>query len=140
MVLVTEDLEIPDAELTFATSRSSGPGGQNVNKLDTRVTLLFDVEHSPSLGEVQRIRIFERLAGRINKDGVMRVVSQRHRTQYANRQEVIRRFAGLVSDALADEPARIPVTPPRAMNERRLQTKRIRSRLKRGRGDVEFED
>lgn len=139
-MLVTEDVEIPDAELNFVTSRSSGPGGQNVNKLDTRVTLLFDVEHSSSLSEVQRIRIFERLAGRINKDGVLRVTSQRHRTQYANRQEVIRRFAGLVSDAIADEPARIPVKPPRAMNERRLQTKRMRSRLKRGRGDVEIED
>lgn len=140
MVLVTEDLEIPDAELDFATSRSSGPGGQNVNKLDTRVTLLFDVEHSPSLSEVQRIRILERLAGRINKDGIMRVVSQRHRTQYANRQEVIHRFSGLVSDALADERVRIPANPPRAMNERRLQSKRIRSRLKRDRADVDLED
>jgi len=86
MVVVSDTLEIPDSELSFVTSRSSGPGGQNVNKVDTRVTLLFDVAQSPSLSEAQRALLLERLPGRINKEGVMRVVSQRHRTQSANRR------------------------------------------------------
>jgi ribosome-associated protein len=133
MVEITDRLEIPDAELTFTTSRSSGPGGQNVNKVNTRVTLLFDVERSPSLSEEQRGRLRERLAGRINKDGVLRVVVQRHRTQWANREGAVGRFADLLKGALADEADRVPVSVPPGVNERRLEQKRQRSRLKRER-------
>lgn len=137
MVFIAGGPDIPETELTFTTSRSSGPGGQNVNKLDTRVTLLFDVDRSPSLNERQRARLRERLAGRINKEGVMRVVSQRHRTQFANREEVVRRFAVLIADALVDEEKRIPVRVPRAVKARRLEDKRIRGRLKRERTSVD---
>ena len=80
MVVVSDTLEIPDSELSFVTSRSSGPGGQNVNKVDTRVTLLFDVGASPSLTDEQRSRVLARLPGRINREGVLRVFSQRYRT------------------------------------------------------------
>jgi ribosome-associated protein len=133
MVQITDRLEIPDAELTFTTSRSSGPGGQNVNKVNTRVTLLFDVERSPSLSQEQRGRLRERLAGRINKEGVLRVVVQRHRTQLANREAAVGRFADLVGGALTDEADRIPINVPQGVNERRLEQKRQRSRLKRER-------
>jgi ribosome-associated protein len=134
MVHVTEGLDIPEAELLFTTSRSSGPGGQNVNKVSTRVTLLFDVEHASSLSERQRTLLRERLPGRIGRDGVLRVVSQRHRTQLANREAAILRFARLVREALAEPPERIPVALPAAATERRLEEKRRRSRIKRERG------
>ncbi len=133
MVRVTDDLEIADTELVFSTSRSSGPGGQNVNKVNTRVTLLFDLEGSASLSAEQRALLRQKLPGRINKDGVLRVVSQRHRTQLANRDAAVRRFADLVREALTEAPERVPIPLPARANERRLEAKRRRGRLKRER-------
>jgi ribosome-associated protein len=89
---VTDTLSIPEEELRFKASRSSGPGGQNVNKLNTRMTLLFDVRNSPSLSQEQKESIQRRLATRINHEGVLRVVCQRHRTQAANRRGATQRF------------------------------------------------
>lgn len=126
-------LEIPDEELDYATSRSSGPGGQNVNKVSTRVTLLFDLERSPSLSENQRELIRARLGGRISRTGILRVVSQRHRTQSANREAATARFAALLEEALAEAPERVPTKVPPQINERRLQEKRRRSRVKQTR-------
>jgi ribosome-associated protein len=81
VIVVNADLAIPEHELAFSASRSSGPGGQNVNKVSSRVTLTFDVENSPSLSDSQRRRIRSRLQTRINKDGVLRVISQISRSQ-----------------------------------------------------------
>ncbi|MBN1321018.1 MAG: aminoacyl-tRNA hydrolase [Thermoleophilia bacterium] len=133
MVRILDDLDIPEGELTFTTSRSSGPGGQNVNKVNTRVTLLFDVDESPSLSEQQRQTVRTRLAGRINREGVLRVVSQRHRTQLANRETAVQRFANLLREALTEMPERVPVKLPETVNEKRLEAKRRRSRIKRER-------
>jgi ribosome-associated protein len=133
MVHIMEDLEIPDGELTFTTSRSGGPGGQNVNKVNTRVTLLFDIAGSPSLSDQQRALVHERLSGRINREGVLRVVSQRHRTQLANRETTVQRFARLLREALTEAPARVPVDVPKALDHKRLEEKRRRGRLKRER-------
>jgi ribosome-associated protein len=132
-VRVTEELDIPDEELVFTAARSGGPGGQNVNKVNTRVTLLFDVDGSSSLSAEQRAVLHQRLSGRISKDGVLRVVSQRHRTQLANRETAVRRFVELLRGALAEAPQRIPVTVPEQVNEKRLEEKRRRSRVKRER-------
>lgn len=140
MVFIADDIEIPDAELAFTTSRSSGPGGQNVNKVNTRVTLLFDLDRSPSLLEEQRSLIHERLAGRINKEGVLRVIVQRHRTQLANREEAVRKFADLLHAALLEEEVRVQVSVPKGVNQRRLEEKRLRSRLKRERSAAFGED
>jgi ribosome-associated protein len=135
------DLDIPEEELTFTTSRSSGPGGQNVNKVNTRVTLLFDVSNSPSLSDRQRELVREHLAGRINRDGILRVTSQRHRTQSANREAATARFAALLAEALSATPSRLPTTIPTAVNERRLEGKRRRSRVKQERAvDLSDED
>jgi ribosome-associated protein len=133
MAQITEDLEIPEEELTFLTSRSGGPGGQNVNKLETKVTLRFDLAGSPRLSEEQRQRIRERLATRITRDGVLQVSSQRHRTQAANREAAVARFAELVGEALQEETPRKPTKVPRAVKRRRLEDKRRRSETKRGR-------
>ncbi len=133
MVEINAQLEIPDGELELRTSRSSGPGGQNVNKLETRVTVRFDVAGSPSLDDEQRERIREALATRITKEGVLQVTSQRHRTQAANRDAAIARLAELVADALKPERERRPTRVPRAVRRRRLEAKRRRGRLKRER-------
>ncbi len=130
---IDERLDIDDAELSYATSRSSGPGGQNVNKVETRVTLLFPIETSPSLSEEQKARLGERLATRISKEGVLRVVSQKHRTQAANREAARERFAELLRDALAPVRRRRRTRVPKAVREKRLESKRRRARLKRER-------
>ena len=133
MVQVLEDLEIPDDELSFATSRSSGPGGQNVNKVNTRVSVLFDVDRSPALSEEQRELLHDRLGGRISRAGVLRVVSQRHRTQLANRDAAVERLVNLLRDALTEQPKRLRVRMPKAAKEKRLEEKRRRAGLKRER-------
>ena len=130
-IIVNAQLAIPEQEISFETSTSSGPGGQNVNRVETRVTLLFDVEASESLDPAQKERIRERLATRINKAGVLRVVSQKHRSQSANRQETEERFARLVAEALEEKEPRKRTRPPRAAKRRRLQKKRRRSEVKR---------
>src|SRR5689334_3487744 len=106
MARITQDLEIPDEELSFATARSGGPGGQNVNKLETKVILRFDLASSPSLTDEQKARLGERLATRITKDGILQVASQRHRTQAANREAAVERFAELLAEGLREEAPR----------------------------------
>jgi len=133
MIRINSRLSIPDDEISFTFSRSSGPGGQNVNKLNTRVTLLFDVVRSPSLSDTQRERILGRLATRISREGILRVVSQRHRTQKANREAAAERFAGLIREALTIKRPRRKTGVPRAVKRKRLENKRQRSRLKTGR-------
>ena len=126
-------MDIPDEELQYTTSRSSGPGGQNVNKVSTRVTLLFDVDGSPALSDEQREALHRKLGTRINRNGILRVVSQRHRTQSANREAAVARFATLLSEAFTEAPERVPTAIPHQVQERRLEEKRRRSRIKQGR-------
>jgi ribosome-associated protein len=133
MIEISPGLAIPDWEITFTASRSGGPGGQNVNKVNTRVTLAFDVVGSPTLVPRQKARILERLATRISRDGVLQVVSQRHRTQAANRTAALERFVELLRIALAREAPRVPTRPTRMATERRVASKKLRGRLKRQR-------
>jgi ribosome-associated protein len=133
MIPIDDNLAIPDEEVTFATSRSGGPGGQNVNKLETRVTLRFDLAGSAVLSEEQKVRLRERLATRITRDGVLQVSSQKHRSQGANREAAVERFAELLRENLREEPPRKKTRPSRAAKARRLDEKRRQSRRKRER-------
>jgi len=137
MIEIADGLALPDEEVAFVTSRSGGPGGQNVNKLETRVTLRFDLATSPSLSEEQKARLYERLATRITKGGVLHVTAQKHRTQAANRDEAVLRFAALVRGALREETPRKPTRVPRAAKRRRLEAKRRRSQRKQERAALE---
>ncbi|MGE5236060.1 MAG: alternative ribosome rescue aminoacyl-tRNA hydrolase ArfB [Acidobacteriota bacterium] len=139
MIEIAPGLSLADDELRFVASRSGGPGGQNVNKVSTKVTLLFDVASSPSLGERLRRRFLEKLAGRIGRDGVLRVTSQRFRTQSANRQAAVERFVELLRLALVEEAPRVPTRVPKAAKERRVAAKKLRSRLKRERGQPDID-
>ena len=138
MIEITKNILIGAEELTFRASRGSGPGGQNVNKLNTRMTLLFDVAGSPSLSAEQKRRIRSKLSTRIDKAGVLRVVAQKHRTQEANRRATVERFAELLREALHRVPVRKKTKVPAAVRERRLEEKKRRSLLKRQRSQRDW--
>jgi ribosome-associated protein len=133
VIHIKDGISIPEGEVTFTASRSGGPGGQNVNKVSSKVTLGFHLRESAALSEDQKRRIAERLATRINNDGVLQVVSQRTRSQEMNRADAIERFAELLRVALTPKRARIKTRQPKGAKEQRLQTKRKRSVKKQDR-------
>ena len=136
---IRNDIMIPENELVFKFSKSSGPGGQNVNKVNTRVTLFFDLANSTILSDVQKKRILKKLAGRTSKEGIIRVVSQRHRTQKANRTAAVERLNGLLASAMETKPIRKKTKVPTAAKRRRLEEKKRRGILKQQRSGHDFE-
>jgi ribosome-associated protein len=130
MVTINEHISIADDELVFTASHSSGPGGQNVNKLSTKVTLWFNVVNSPSLSPEQKDLVRRRLVNRIGKDGVLRVISQQTRSQVENKQLAVERFVQLLRNALEQVPIRKKTRVSKGAKERRLEEKKQRSTLK----------
>ena len=130
---INRRLVIPPNELEERFSTSSGPGGQHANKASTRAELTWNIESSTVLGPRQRERLRSRLASRLDSNGVLRVASEKHRSQLRNREEVRNRLAELVDRALQVERSRVKTKPTRAGKERRLQQKRRRSEIKRTR-------
>jgi len=121
---------IPEQELSWRFSRASGPGGQNVNKRDTRVELSFDLARSSVIGAVRKERALERLRTRLS-GGVLTVVASEQRSQARNRDDARARLVELLHEALAPPPrARRPTRPSRGAVERRLESKRHRSETK----------
>ena len=139
MIEIRDDILISENELVFKFSRSSGPGGQNVNKVNTRVTLLFDLANSTNLSDIQKKRILKQLAVRASKEGVIRVVSQRYRTQKANRRAVVERLQELLSLAMKTKPIRKKTKVPNSAKRQRLEEKKRRSILKQQRSERDFE-
>ncbi len=140
MIKVTDDIAIAEGDIVFKFSRSSGPGGQNVNKVNTRVTLLFDLAKCNGLSDEQKRRVARRLSGRVTKDGILRVVSQRHRTQKANREAALERLVELLRGALAKKRVRKQTSVSCAEKQRRLAEKKRRSLLKQQRKPVSSGD
>ena len=136
---ISSDLSIPRSELRFRFSRSSGPGGQHVQKSSTRVELLFDAAGSPSLTDEQRARVGERLSGYVDSERVLHLVAQSGRSQWRNREEAVERFQALMHKALKPHKRRRSTRPTAASREKRLRTKRQRAETKRLRGKVRGE-
>ncbi len=133
MIEINRNLSIPEHEIWFTTARSGGPGGQHVNEVNSRVTLWFNVAESPSLSDFQKRRITSRLATRMNQAGKLRVVAQQHRSQMANREAAVERFAALLRDALVQEKPRQKTTIPAAAKRRRVDEKKQRGQVKQQR-------
>ena len=133
MLRITPSIAIPDLELVERFVRSSGPGGQNVNKLSTAVELRFDALNSPSLPEDLRARLLARRDRRITDDGVIVLSAQRFRTQDRNREDARERLAELIRAALVVPKKRVATKPTRASKERRLSGERERADVKRTR-------
>ncbi len=133
---VDDVLFLPRSELSFRASRSGGPGGQHVNTSSTRVELVWNVSESPSLTDAQRARIHEKLTNRINAAGDLLLAEGGSRSQHQNREAVIERLGELLSGALHVPKPRRKTRPTRASRERRLQSKRRRSEVKKLRGPV----
>ena len=139
-IQISDRVSIPLAELDFRFSRSSGPGGQHVQKSSTRVELLFDVASSPNLDDEQRARVLKRLASHVDSAGVLHLTAQSERSQWRNRQEAIARFQTLMQQAFKRRKRRKRTRPTAASREKRLREKKRRSERKQGRGRVRAEE
>ena len=134
---VSRSVLIPEGELRWRFSRSSGPGGQSVNTTDSRVELSWDVAASRALGPVQRRRALDRLEARL-VDGVITVSASAQRSQLQNREAAERRLADLIRTSIAPPPARRRATrPSRASVDRRIASKKKRGETKRQRRSIE---
>jgi ribosome-associated protein len=132
-IIISERIRIPLSELRFRFSTSSGPGGQHANRSATRVTLLFDVAASPSLDDVTRTRLLEKLAHRVDKQGVLRIQVQDTRSQKQNRAIAQSRFMTSLSQALIENKERIKSKMSKTTAKKRLAEKKKLSRRKQER-------
>ena len=130
VITINSELHLPQSEVRYRTTRSSGPGGQHVNKAETQVELLFDVAHSPSLNEAQRQRILGRLKNLIDQDGVLHLAAQSECSQLRNREIVTARFREILTAALRVPKKRRPTKPTAASKARRIEKKKRRGQIK----------
>ncbi|MHC4266493.1 MAG: alternative ribosome rescue aminoacyl-tRNA hydrolase ArfB [Planctomycetota bacterium] len=140
MINIAPNTTVSEDEITYSFARSAGPGGQNVNKLNTKVTAIFNVADCENLTTYQKKRILSKLKTRTTKDGLLKVSSQKHRTQKANRITARDRLIELLIDALKKQKPRKKTTTPRYAKEKRLAEKKRRGAIKKLRQEKDFED
>ena len=138
-LIINTHVRLPLAELRYRFARSSGPGGQHVNKSETQVELTFDVAHSPSLSDAQRQRILSKLKNLIDAEGVLHLTAQSERSQLRNREAVTARLRALLAAALHVPKARRPTKPSAVAKERRIAGKKQRGKIKQLRKGVNDE-
>jgi ribosome-associated protein len=131
MIRITSSVSIDEREIEITFVRSSGPGGQNVNKVATAAQLRFDVDRSPSLPDDVRERLKAKAGSRLTRDGVLVITARRFRTQERNRADAIQRLLDLIREAATRPRSRRATRPTRASRQRRLDEKRRRSSTKR---------
>jgi ribosome-associated protein len=136
MIKVTNDLAIPEDEIQMKFIRSSGPGGQNVNKVSTAVQLRFNVIDSSTLPADIQERLLNLAANRITEDGILIIEASQYRSQERNRQAAVERLVALIQEAAKEPSVRRETKPPLHSKERRLENKRHRSRIKRLRKNI----
>lgn len=122
-------------EIRFRTSRSSGPGGQHVNKTESRVELIWNLRETKCLDDKQKARLDVRIGNRITEDGSLILASEKYRSQHRNREDVTERFLELVKAGLKPVKKRRPTKPTRSSVEKRIKSKKIRGQIKRNRQD-----
>jgi ribosome-associated protein len=135
-MITNNKIQIPDSELVFKASRSSGPGGQNINKLNTKAAIIFDIKNSRTLNSLQKQTIIKKLAGRLTKDKKLIITSQNFRTQKANRNTAIKRLFEVIQKALEKPKKRKPTKPTAVSVEKRLKSKKTNSLLKQQRKKI----
>jgi len=129
-IRVTDTIVLDETEFEESFVRSSGPGGQNVNKLSTAVQLRFDVRRSPSLPNDVAVRLMRAAGSRLTNEGVLVIVAQRHRTQERNRADARERLVEMIREAATPPKPRRATKPTKASKQRRLETKKRRSGIK----------
>ena len=132
-IQINDKISIPISELKLRFSTSSGPGGQHANRSATRVTLLFDVANSPNLDESARQRLLEKLADRLDKQGILHIQAQDSRSQTQNRQIAISRLVTILSEALSESKKRKKTEISQSAREKRLAEKKKHSQRKQER-------
>jgi ribosome-associated protein len=131
MLHITRNIAINENEITFSFIRSSGPGGQNVNKVATAVQIRFDIKNSLSLPEAVKKRLIRLGGSRITDDGVLNITAQRFRTQERNRIDGLERLTALIRKAATPPKPRRKTRPPKKSIENRIQNKKYRSKIKK---------
>jgi len=130
-IVLSHSLKIPIAELQFKTSRSGGPGGQNVNKLETRVEAVLDITNSQSIPDEIRHRLLNTLGSQLDSSGILHVVAQDTRSQWKNKQLAIERITDILKTALMVRRKRVATKPTHTAREVRIRTKKARGQTKR---------
>jgi ribosome-associated protein len=137
-VQLADSVSVSPAEIEFQAIRAQGPGGQNVNKVSSAIQLRFDVVHS-SLPDALKQRMLARQDRRLNREGVLVIKAQRHRSLEKNRTEALQRLCDIVGEACDRSPVRVATRPTRASRRRRLERKARRGQVKSLRGPVLLE-
>lgn len=137
MLKISRNILIPDDELHFDAIQASGPGGQNVNRVNTAIQLRFCVDSSPSLPSGVKRRLRKSCANSINKDGVLIIQAQCYRSQERNRNDALQRLKSLIRKALTPPKKRKPTKPGKKAKEKRLKAKKKRGERKRLRGSID---